>query len=84
MNLDKIFRTLTTFLNEYDLPDGYVSAFPHEEYPSATLIYSDTHGDDLTNELLWKPTKIGGESASITFNGLTITVLTYWTKEDES
>lgn len=52
MNLDKIFRTLTTFLNEYDLPDGYASAFPHEEYPSATLIYSDTHGDDLTNEML--------------------------------
>lgn len=82
MNLDQIWRTATAFLNEYDLPDTYSTAFPNENYPVLSFVYANRRGDDLTNELMWKPTEDGGEVAHIEFNGIAVTVSTYWDSED--
>lgn len=82
MNLDQIWRTATAFLNEYNLPDTYSTAFPHEEYPALAFVYAGRRGDDLTDELMWKPAENGGETASIDFNGLAVTVSTYWESEN--
>jgi len=77
VNLDKIFRTLIDFLNEYNLPDTYATAFPHETHPSLTLVYSGRTGDDLTSDLLWRTTgDEDGEVASIVFDGLDINIVT--------
>lgn len=78
MNLDQIFRTATAFLNEYDLPDTYATALPHEDYPTLSLVYADHRGDELSDQLMWESQHDEHEVARITYNGLHITVSTYW------